>query len=314
MPRTIAIVGAGVSGLTCAVALAERGDRAAIFAEQMGPDTTSAAAAAIWYPYDTGPSTQTIDWALATYRALLELAREAHTGVSLVELRECSRTGQIEIPAWALPLGARRLVAQVPATFASGFALKVPLMDTSIYLDYLARRFREAGGEIHLNRRFAKLEEVDPTFDLILNCSGIGARTLAPDADLEPHRGQVVIVPPIDERCAIVCNDHPLMYAIPRTNDCIFGGTNELSDDCTVDPSATASIVAECSRVLEIREPAVLGERVGLRPFRRSGVRVERAQLGDGRPLIHNYGHGGSGFTLSWGCAEAVAAMAGAAA
>jgi D-amino-acid oxidase len=291
------------------VVFAERGFRTMIFAEQTGLATTSGAAAAIWYPYDSGPSDQTISWALATYRTLLELAHDLRSGVSIIELRECSRTNQIEIPAWALPLGARRLGAGVPASFASGFALNVPLMDTTIYLDYLARRFSDAGGEIQ-SRRFAKLEEVDPEFDLVINCSGIGARTLVSDPDLEPHRGQVVIVPPIDTRGAIVSNDPPLMYAIPRTKDCVFGGTNQLSDDCTVDPSATASIVAECSRVLEIAKPDVLGERVGLRPFRRSGVRVERAQLGDGRPLIHNYGHGGSGFTLSWGCAQAVAEIA----
>jgi D-amino-acid oxidase len=99
------------------------------------------------------------------------------------------------------------------------------------------------------------------------------------------------------------------MYAIPRSRDCVFGGTNLLSTDCSVDPAATAQIVGECSRVLEIDEPEILAERVGLRPFRPSGVRVERAQLHDGRMLIHNYGHGGSGFTLSWGCARAVAEM-----
>lgn len=69
-------------------------------------------------------------------------------------------------------------------------------------------------------------------------------------------------------------------------------------------------MVADCSRVLNITKPDVLGERVGIRPFRHSGARVERAQLRDGRVLIHDYGHGGSGFTLSWGCAEAVAAIA----
>jgi D-amino-acid oxidase len=100
------------------------------------------------------------------------------------------------------------------------------------------------------------------------------------------------------------------MYAIPRSKDCVFGGTNHLSADRTVDPGATALIVGECSRVLDIDNPDVLAERVGLRPFRRSGVRVERAQLGDGRVAIHDYGHGGSGFTLSWGCAEAVARIA----
>jgi len=62
--------------------------------------------------------------------------------------------------------------------------------------------------------------------------------------------------------------------------------------------------------VLNIDEPRVLAARVGLRPFRRSGVRLERDQLPDGRIVIHNYGHGGSGFTLSWGCAREVVDLA----
>lgn len=310
MAQTVAVVGAGVSGLTCAVVFAERGYRTVILAEQIGAGTTSAAAGAIWYPYDAGPSGQAIAWALETYRTLFDLAGNPGSGVSIIELREFSRTGEIEIPEWAPPLGARRLVSEIPTKFSSGFALNVPLIDPPIYLEYLARRLGEAGGEIHSNRCFAKLEEVDPRFDFVINCTGIGARTLVPDPDLEPHRGQIAIVPKIDLPGAVVCNDSPLMYAIPRTTDCVFGGTNDLSDDCAIDSAATTSIVAECSRVLGIKEPDVLGERVGLRPFRHSGVRVERAQLHDGRTLIHNYGHGGSGFTLSWGCAEAVARIA----
>ena len=66
------------------------------------------------------------------------------------------------------------------------------------------------------------------------------------------------------------------MYAIPRTNDCVFGGTNEVSDDLDVDPKSTSRIVAECSHVLDIDPPRLVAERVGLRPFRRSGVRLER--------------------------------------
>ena len=180
-------------------------------------------------------------------------------------------------------------------------------MDTTVYLDYLAQRFRESRRRDSFHKGLAKLEDVDGSFDLVVNCAGIGARTLAQDFELEPHRGQVVIVPKINLPAAIVCDDSPLTYAIPRANDCVLGGTNDLSEDRTIDRAATARIVAECSRVLRIDEPDVLAEHVGLRPFRRSGVRVERAQLRDGRALIHDYGHGGSGFTLSWGCAEAVA-------
>ena len=184
-------------------------------------------------------------------------------------------------------------------------------MDTTIYLDYLAARFRKAGGEIHANVRFEKLEDVDTTFDLVINCAGIGASELVHDADLEPHRGQVAIVPRIDGLSyAVVCDDVPLMYAIPRANDCVFGGTNEVSDNLAADPATTSRIVTECSRVLNIDKPGVLAERVGLRPFRRSGVRLERDRFRDGRTVIHNYGHGGAGFTLSWGCAHEVLNMA----
>jgi D-amino-acid oxidase len=264
----------------------------------------------MWYPYDAGPSDEAIAWALETYRTLCDLALDARTGVSIIELRTFSRTGEIEIPDWALPLDARRLRSEIPAAFASGFALHVPLMDTTIYLDYLAQRFCKAGGEILPNKHFAILEDVDRSFDLVVNCSGIGARTLVQDSELEPHRGQVAIVPKIDLPYAVVCDDSPLTYAIPRANDCVLGGTNDLSDDRTIDPASTARIVAECSRVLGLEKPDVVAERVGLRPFRRSGVRVERAQLRDGRVVIHDYGHGGSGFTLSWGCAEAAARIA----
>jgi len=310
MAKAIAIVGAGVSGLTCGVYLAERRERVSVFASEVGQQTTSAAAAAMWYPYDAEPFDRIIAWALETYRTLQDLVRDPGSGVSIIELRQFSRSGKMEIPDWALPLEARQIRSDIPPAFASGFAMKVPLMDTTIYLDYLAQRFREAGGEIHPGRRFAKLEEVDQAFDLVINCAGVGARTLVHDSDLEPHRGQVAIVPKIDLPYAVVCDGPPLMYAIPRSKDCVFGGTNQLSADCTVDPAATAQIVGECSRVLHIAQPDVLAERVGLRPFRSSGVRLERGQLRDGRALIHNYGHGGSGFTLSWGCAKAVAEMA----
>jgi D-amino-acid oxidase len=251
-----------------------------------------------------------IPLALETYQVLLEIAHFPESGVSIIETQQFLRTGEIEIPDWAIPLGASVIPSKVegsPDSFQSGFSLRVPLMDTTIYLDYLAARFRKAGGDMRANVWFEKLEDVDTEFDLVVNCAGIGARELMHDADLEPHRGQVAIVPRVEGlAAAIVCDDEPLMYAIPRANDCVFGGTNELSDNLAADPATTSQIVAECSRVLNIRQPRVVDERVGLRPFRKSGVRLERDGLADGRAVIHNYGHGGAGFTLSWGCATEV--------
>ena len=151
-----------------------------------------------------------------------------------------------------------------------------------------------------------KLEDVDPGFDLVINCAGIGAKSLRRRPGLEPHRGQVAIVPKIDLAHAVVCDDSPLMYAIPRANDCVFGGTNDVSDDRTVDPDAPLKSSRMLPRARDSTRRKCSRARVGLRPFRKSGVRVERAALRDGRAVIHNYGHGGSGFTLSWGCADEV--------
>ena len=311
MKQRVAIVGAGVSGLTCGVLFAERGYTTSIFAKDVGQRTTSGAAGALWFPYDAKPVEKVIPWALETYKILVDLAQQQGTGVSIIELRQYSRTEEIQIPDWARPLGASVVATGLAPVFKSGFALRVPLMDTTIYLAYLAKRFQEADGEINANVRFQKLEEVDRTFDVLINCAGIGARELAQDRDLEPHRGQVAIVPKVDNlSCAIVCDDPPLMYAIPRTNDCLFGGTNEISDDLNVDLQSTSRILGECSRVLKIDKPRILSERVGLRPFRRSGVRGERDRLGDGRTVVHNYGHGGAGFTLSWACASEVVDLA----
>jgi len=315
MRNRAAVIGAGVSGLTCGVVFAERGWDATIFADESGQKTTSGAAAAVWFPYDAEPADKVIPWALASYKVLADLIKDSRTGVSMIELRQYSRAGEISIPDWAHPFvmssEAETSLDISASAFSSGFSLNVPLMDTTIYLDYLADRFQKAGGAINEGVHFEKLEDVDPKFGVVINCAGIGARDLVHDVDLEPHRGQVAIVPKMGNlNCAIVCDEAPLMYAIPRTNDCVFGGTNEISDNLDVDPTSTSRIVAECSRVLKIENPRVLTERVGLRPFRKSGVRLECRKLRGGRTAIHNYGHGGSGFTLSWGCAENVFAIA----
>jgi D-amino-acid oxidase len=311
-----AIIGAGVSGLTCGVVFAEHGWNVTIFADETGQQTTSAAAAAVWFPYDAEPVEKVIPWSLASYENFRELARDSRTGVSMIELRQFTRTGEIPIPDWAKNLGAHP-TSVIPnavegsrggtkkSPFATGYTLIVPLIDTTIYLDYLANRFRDAAGIIesaHIN----KVEEIPRDFDLIVNCAGIGARELVHDSELEPHRGQVAIVPKLHLAQAIVCDGPPLMYAIPRAHDCVFGGTNSISENREPLSADTTAIISECSHVLGIDPPRLISVKVGLRPFRKSGVRLEREKLRDGRAVLHNYGHGGAGFTLSWACAEEV--------
>src|SRR5438105_2699309 len=315
----VAIIGAGVSGLTCGVLLAECGYGVTIFAEELGERTTSAAAAAIWFPYDAEPADKILAWSLVTYERLRLLAGQQNTGVTMLELRSFARRGEIPIPDWAKSLGAQLLVSPVTAeisdreqrsgpepVFSSGFRMIVPLTDTTRYLDYLRDRFIRAGGRIRGGVRLKRIGEVPSPFKIIVNCAGIGAGELVADREIEPHRGQVAIVSKLDLPWAIVCDDPPLMYAIPREADCVFGGTNSTSYQREPIPADRDRIVAECSRTLNIKPPPVIATRVGLRPFRKSGVRLESNKVSPDRTIIHNYGHGGCGFTVSWGCAEDV--------
>ena len=270
MRNHAAIIGAGISGLTCGVVFAERGWDATIFADETGQKTTSGAAAAVWFPYDAESADRVIPWSLITYERLRGLVRDSRSGVSMLEIWQFTRVGLIPIPDWAKNLGARPIsvipsevegslrIPALPSIFSHGYALNVPLIDTTIYLDYLANRFHNAGGTIE-SARVNKVEKIPRDFDVIVNCAGIGARELAHDSELESHRGQVVIVPKLDLAQGIVCDDAPLMYAIPRTHDCVFGGTHSISDNRESSSADTTAIVSECSRVLGIDRGRVGG-------------------------------------------------------
>src|SRR6266550_9077335 len=119
MERNIAIIGAGVSGLTCGVVLAEDGYRTAIFAKDIGQQTTSSVAAAVWFPYHVEPAERVIPLALETFDVLADVARVPTSGVSMIELRQFSRTGEIEIPDWAIPLGASVIPSEVEGSLES---------------------------------------------------------------------------------------------------------------------------------------------------------------------------------------------------
>src|SRR5690606_37847565 len=96
----------------------------------------------------------------------------------------------------------------------------------------------------------------------------------------------------------------------PRGDDVILGGTSEVGAWSTAaDPTTTAAILERCAALEpRLRGAAILEVLVGLRPCR-SEVRLGREVIGEAA-VIHNYGHGGAGVTLSWGCAAEAAALA----
>ncbi|MCI0481629.1 MAG: FAD-binding oxidoreductase, partial [Candidatus Dadabacteria bacterium] len=128
-----------------------------------------------------------------------------------------------------------------------------------------------------------------------------------------PVRGQIVIVKNTGLKRIISVDSGKLapIYIVPRNEDCVLGGTAEENDwDLNIDSAASDKILAKCTAIEpSLKGAEILGHRVGLRPGR-TEVRLELEALQDGGAVIHDYGHGGAGFTLSWGCADEVLRLA----
>jgi len=303
-PARIAVIGAGVSGLTSGVVLAEGGYDVTLFADEIFA-TTSAVAGAIWYPYHIRPKAKVERWGRSSYDEFVRLAADRSTGVELIEFHVFSIKARRRIPSWARGMSGRYLRAEeIPSAYRYGFAVAVPLMQTPLYLPYLRRRLRQAGGRIR-KRTIHDLGELTTEFDAIVNCSGYGARTLCNDRKLRPGRGIVVITsnPGIDRALVYAEDPAALTYVIPRRNDCVLGGCDDSVESTSVPDSLSRAIYERC-RQAEKRLPEMKVAKVGIRPIR-SEVRLELERV-NGTPVIHNYGHGGAGFTVSWGCAREV--------
>ena len=306
MPLDAVVVGCGVIGLSTAIRLREAGLDARIVTAAFPENTTSAVAAAIWYPYKAYPEASVLRWGRRTFEVLDGLAGLPGTGVWMREGVELRREWLGE-PWWAGAVpGVRRCAEEeLPPGYRDGHAFIVPVVEMPVYLRYLMARFAAAGGEIE-ERAIDGPEELAGRARVLVNCAGLGARGLVGDYSLRPIRGQVLRVrnPGLDR--FILDEDDPegVTYIVPRSEDCVLGGTaDEGAWGTEPDAAVAAGILCRCS-ALEPRlaDAEVLEHRVGLRPGRHE-VRLEH-EADAVLPRVHNYGHGGSGVTLSWGCAD----------
>lgn len=310
----VVILGCGVSGLSCGVRLLEAGHPVEIWARELPPHTTSDVAAAVWYPYRAFPQERVTAWAARTLEELCVLAARPETGVRRVLGTELLLWPAAD-PWWSpsVPGFRRATPAELLPGFVEGFVFEAPVIDMRRYLPYLLERFRQLGGSL-LQREVHSLDEAWEVAPLVVNCTGLGSRALLGDETLFPIRGEVLRVAPLPlERFLLDEQDEArgMTYLIPRIDDCILGGTAvEGSASLEPDPAQAEAILARAARLLPAGTRLhVLQHLVGLRPGR-PAVRLELEQVG-GRHVLHNYGHGGAGVTLSWGCAEEVAALVG---
>jgi D-amino-acid oxidase len=302
----VLVVGCGVIGLTAGVRMREAGLGVRIVTAALPLQTTSSVAAALWYPYKAYPEDRVLSWGSRTFEIFEELSRVSESGVRMREGVEIWHK-KVPDPWWASAVpGVRRCTDdELPPGYTDGHAFVAPVIEMPVYLGYLLDRFLESGGRIE-HRAISSLEEAGEGH-VVVNCAGLGARELVGDPSMEPIRGQIVRVRNPGLERFVLDEDNPegVTYVIPRSEDCILGGTAEEGEwDTEPDPQTAAAILRRC----EALEPRLAGadvleHKAGLRPGRPE-IRLEIDYVAQSPPRVHNYGHGGSGVTLSWGCAE----------
>ncbi|HEY8458157.1 MAG TPA: FAD-dependent oxidoreductase [Actinopolymorphaceae bacterium] len=301
-PRVV-VVGAGVIGLTCAVRLAEAGYEVGVVARDLPLETTSAVAAALWYPYYAFPRDRVLAWAKTSYAEFERLAStEPESGVRMRSGRDLTRTSATGRPWWAEAVPD---LHRLTAGDTCGWQFEAPVVDTSVYLPWLVDRLEALGGTLSRSA----LPALPTNAPIVVNCTGLAARRMAADESVLPVRGQICVVEQVgltEWWLADGPAGHPI-YVIPRLHDIVLGGTVEPGDWETRPREQTGREILEATRALvpELAGARVIRQRVGLRPAR-SSVRLEPEYVEEGRLVVHCYGHGGSGITLSWGCADEV--------
>jgi D-amino-acid oxidase len=261
-------------------------------------------------PRPAGRATSTLAWTEHSLGVFRQLADDPSSGVQMapaLAVGELTADEAMSSAAALIPDLRPADPDDLPEGFRNGFRATVPMIDMPRYLDYLTQRLAEAGCEIEVHpvQSLAEAAEAAP---IVVNCAGLGARALVGDDAVRPLFGQHVVLsnPGLRQLFLEIGSDPEWICYFPHPQRVVCGGISIPGRwDTTPDDDVTQRILQRCRRIEPRLEDAEVIETItGLRPDRPS-VRVEAEPLGRAR-CVHNYGHGGNGVTLSWGCARDV--------
>ncbi len=239
--RDIAVLGCGAVGLATARLLQERGCRVTIYTKALPPGTTSNIAGAQWCPVSVYHHGQEAPGFLPRF---VEAAHIAHRRYQLMV---GARYGIRWLPNYvmdrdSIPPGAllafdspiRDLLPEMHDLASSENPFPFPwvrqfdtmLIEANTYLPAVLQDFRIAGGQIEVReiREPAELQTLSQ--NVIVNCTGLGAKALFGDEELTPVKGQLTILLPQPE--IGYCTLPGDLYMFPRTDGIVLGGTHEV--------------------------------------------------------------------------------------
>ncbi|GAA5871689.1 hypothetical protein JCM3774_003018 [Rhodotorula dairenensis] len=356
-PKSALVLGAGVVGLSTAIRLLEAGFQVDVLARDLPGDPLSIEFTSPWagahhVSVATGADMRLHEFDARTFNVMADLIKtDPHVPLYFATQREyreepeptgdAAALSQLSLMSRYHPNFRWLDRSELPKGVACGATFTCILIHTPSYLTYLVDRVKSLGGQIHRCGALSSLSDafkVVPHFasaGVLVNCTGLGARTLVPDPKVFPTRGQLVIVnaPWVTEgktRLGPARDGQPRVYDYtiprPKTGHVVLGGCAE-KDNWDPRPRADmARRIKERCLALEpdllppgkrggtIDDLDVVQEAVGLRPTREGGIRIEADSIVNGSgeriPLVHNYGHGGYGYQSSWASAEAAVDLA----
>ena len=322
----VAVLGAGVIGLPLATHLVETFSTelvVTLIADKFSPDTTSDMSGGMLQPESPVGTSEEVArikrWCTATFdhvSTLYNSPEGCKSGATLAHgYYVCTNPAFQKNDPWFrdLFLGFREASAAEKAMFPPQdfrvFAFSTYLLRCRTYLPWLKSRFIQQGGII-IQKKVENLSELS-SYDVVINCTGLGAATLVSDASMYPAKGQLVSVsaPWVQHFFLEGGWSAKQTYIFPRSLDngkkeVLLGGCFH-ENDCSeeISPDINKAILQRCQAAMpNLTGAEVLDTWVGHRPMRKGGVRLEREEGSHHPVVIHCYGHGGAGVTLHWGC------------
>lgn len=235
----VAVIGAGVIGLSTARLVQEAGFPVTLYAAALPPETTSDMAGGQWHPFGHfRRDSVTAEWreqfrsaAAYSWRRFQLLVGDDY-GVRWLTTYSAGDPEDPLLPTF--PPAIRALApGEHPFPLEQLYRFDTLYVETGRYLRQLIRDVQLAGGRVAV-RRFAGPAEIAALPErLVFNCTGLGARDLFGDKELRPARGQLAILLPQPE--ILYAYTLPAGYMFPRPDGIVLGGTFEL-DEWGTDP------------------------------------------------------------------------------
>ena len=251
----VAVIGAGVMGLTTARLVQEAGFPVTIYTAALPPDTTSNIAGGQWSPFGHYRDSEvTPEWRVQLEGALdyswrrFQIMVGDDTGIRwLTTYAESGGSGE---PDRYHPAARRLSLDEHPFPAENMVRFDTMYIETGRFLAHLLRDIQIAGGRIAV-RRFATPAGIAALPEtLVFNCTGLGARELFGDTQLTPVRGQLAILLPQPEVRYAFTGEAGYMF--PRADGIILGGTFERGvEDATPQREDIARILASHRRLFQ---------------------------------------------------------------